>query len=514
MTIGDRPFSIFEIDDLVASSKHIGLSAAAVSRIARARTIVEAYAAGNEPVYGLNTGLGGNIAFRIEPEAIQAFQNQLVIGRNIGVGDPLTERVCRAVLLSRIVGLASGGSGMSPATVRLLVDMFNAGVTPVIPARGSISAADLGLSAHIGAVAIGRGEAWFSGERMGGAQALAHAGLAPARLEPKDGLALCNHSAPSAGHAAVTLVEAAHAAMGACAIAAMSVEAYGANTGIFDARLNAARPAAGQVDAAALFRVLLQGGRQPAGAARVQDPLSFRCIAPIFGSLFAAFANARREVEVEINGATDNPVVLIEDALMLSTPNFHTPSIALACDTLCIALTQVAAASAQRIIKLMNPVLSGLPKYLSPVGGASAGLVPLQKTTVALFAEIRLSATPASLDAMPVSDTVEDHAPLTLLAVRKLAGQLVPFNLLVAIEALVAAQAVDLREGATWSDACKGLHTVIRSHVPKLDHDREPGPDVMSVHGILASQEVRRAIRLSAGDLSLPILWREVPYAG
>ena len=200
---------------------------------------------------------------------------------------------------------------------------------------------------------------------------------------------------------------------------------------------------------------------------------------------------------------------------MLSTPNFHTPSIALACDTLCIALNwQVAAASAQRIIKLMNPVLSGLPKYLSPVGGASAGLVPLQKTTVALFAEIRLSATPASLDAMPVSDTVEDHAPLTLLAVRKLAGQLVPFNLLVAIEALVAAQAVDLREGATWSDACKALHTVIRSHVPKLDHDREPGPDVMSVHGILASQEVRRPIRLSAGDLSLPILWPEVPYAG
>ena len=504
--IGYSPLSIFDFASMVEASHSIDLSQSAYVRIDAARKIVEAYAAGDEPVYGLNTGLGGNLGFRISQEDIRAFQEQLIRGRNIGVGEPLPEPICRAALLCRITTIASGGSGMSRATLSLLLAMFNRRVTPVIPSRGTISAADLGLSAHIGGVVIGRAEAWFQGERLPGAEALRRAGLSPATIEPKDGLALCNHSSPSAGHAVLTLADLGKTLAAAAAAAALSYQGYGANPNIFDARINEARPASFQRKAGAMFRTLLAGSSIYDNPGKIQDAISFRCLAPVFGSTFGTFANARQETEVEINGSADSPLVLIEDGIMVSAPNFQTQSLALAMDTLCISIAHLAAASAQRIIKLMNPSLSGLPKYLSPVGGASAGYVPMQKTAAGLHAEIRLAAAPASLDAMPVSDTVEDHAPLTMLAIRKLAGQLVPFKLLIALEATVAAQAVDLRAGLSLSPASQALHAAIRRVVPKLETDRETGLDVMGVASVLDDAVVAAEIAQSLGKMALPIL--------
>lgn len=484
--LGETPLSIHDVDALAGARRVVDFSPEALARVAAAREVVEAYAEGDEPIYGLNTGLGGNIGHRIDREAIRAFQAQLVRGRCIGVGEPLPEPVCRAALLARLVNLAAGGSGMSQSTARALLDLFNRGVTPVIPARGTVSAGDLGLAAHMGAVVIGGGEAWLGGERLPGAEALRRAGLAPAALEPKDGLALCSHSSPSAGHAAVTLARLGRSLLVGAAVAALSFEAYGGNGRIFDARLHAARPAAGQVRTAALFQALLAGSSILDEPRSVQDALCFRCLAPIMGTAFAAFDAARRETEVEINAAPDSPLVLPDDRLMLSTPNFHMPSLGVACDALAIAMVQVAAAATQRVIKLMTPSFSRLPKYLSTVGGASAGYVPLQKTAVGLFAEIRQAAMPASLDAMPVSDGVEDLAPLTLLAIRKLAAQVEVFDLLVAVEALVAAQAADLRDGLVLSPAGGLLHDAVRMATPRLGDDREAGPDVMAVLAVLA----------------------------
>jgi histidine ammonia-lyase len=224
------------------------------------------------------------------------------------------------------------------------------------------------------------------------------------------------------------------------------------------------------------------------------------------GAALEAFRLTRSAVEDEINGVSDTPLVLLDAGLMLSSPNFETSGIALAFDALAIALTHLATASAYRIMKLMNPVLSGLPKYLSPVGGASAGFVPMQKTVASLHAEIRQYATPGSLDALAVSDTVEDHAPQTMLTIKKLAAQLAPFRLLVAIEALVAAQAVDLRAGLAISPATETLHKAIRALVPPLDADRENGPDAMTVHDILADPQLIAVFRGRADGLGLPIV--------
>jgi histidine ammonia-lyase len=503
--IGAAPLTIGRIVELVQGRERIALTACARRRIATARAVVERYAQGDAPVYGLNTGLGGNVGFRLAPAEIEAFQEQIIIGRCIGMGLPLPEPVARAALLCRIVGLAQGGSGISMAALGQLVAMFNAGVTPIIPSRGSIGAADLGLCAHMAAVVIGRGEATFGGVTMSGADALAGAGLAPIKLAAKDGLSLCSASAVSAGHAATTLVELGALLTALLVTAALSIEGYAANPTIFDARLAAARPAAGQALAAAAFRRALGGSALHDGSARaIQDAISFRALPQIWGPALESFRTAVEAVETEINSAADNPLVLTDDGVMLSTANFHTAAIALAFDTLAIVLTHLATASAERIIKLMNPNLSGLPKYLSPVGGASTGFNSLQKPAAALHAEIRLKAQPASLDALPVSDTVEDHAPQTPLTIRKLAEQIELLRMLVAIEALVSAQAVDLRSHRL-APATRDLHAAIRARVPMLTTDRETGPDASRVADLIGDPVFCRTLARHFDGIGLPL---------
>jgi len=503
--LGSMVVSLGSILSCIDEGGSIALDPAAIERVAAARTVVDRYMDRDEPIYGLNTGLGGNVGYRIPPEEIEAFQVKMVRGRCIGVGEPFADRAGRAMLLSRIVGLAQGGSGISPAVLDLMVAMFNAGIAPVIPGRGSIGAGDLGLCAHLGASLIGLGDVYHEGRRAPAAEALRSVGLAPARLGPKDGLAILNASAVSSGYAALVLAELSDLLCASMIVAALAGEGYAANPTIFDARLAAARPARGQVAAAAAFRAALGGSYlHDAGAARsIQDALCFRVLSQIYGPALASFETAVASVTTEINAAADNPLVMAEDELILSTANFHTPDIALAFDALAIVNTQLATASAYRTIKLMNAQLSGLPKYLSPIGGASNGYNSMQKTVSALQGEIRLKATPASTDSIPVSETVEDHAPQTLLTIRKLEEQILPLRLIVAIEALVACQAVDLRGRPRLAQATGALYEAIRASIPMLQDDRENGPDAERVAAILRDGALLRELRQGLGDNAL-----------
>ena len=504
LAIGDAPVSLGRIARAGRTEMRLELTASARARVAAAREVVDAYAEGTEPIYGLNTGLGGNLAHRLDPSALATFQVQMVRGRNTGVGPVFPQAVARTQLLCRIIGLSQGGAGISPHLLDLMIAMFNRGVTPSIPGRGSIGASDLGLCGHIGAVVIGRGLAWFGGVSMPGAEALAAAGLSPATLGPKDGLSILNSSAVSCGHAACVLSELGDLLVSATVTAALSMEGYAANPGIFDARIAAARPGGGQVRASAMFTQILAGSALYQGPPRaIQDALSFRVLSPIYGPALAAFDAAVDAVTLDINAASDNPLVLPDDGLILSTANFHTPAIALAFDSLAIALCHLATASIQRIMKLMDGRLSGLPRYLSPDGGASAGLAALQKTAAALHAEIRLKATPASLDSVPVSEGIEDHAPNTPLTIAKLEQQLLPLALLVAIEALTAAQAVDLRGLPMQAPATATLYAAIRQETPMLGADRELGPDADRVHGVIVRPELLTALRRHLAGLSL-----------
>ena len=501
LTLGTANLPLGLIEAAARPGTRVVLSDAARERIAAARVVVERYADGDEPIYGLNTGLGGNLGYRLSRAEIEAFQVQMIRGRCIGIGEPFPEPIGRLMLLCRLVGLAQGGSGLSPAVLDLMIAMFDAGITPVIPGRGSIGAGDLGLCAHIGLALIGRGEVFVADRRRPAAEALAEAGLAPAVLGPKDGLAILNASAVSCGYAVAVLRQFADLVLVSAVAAGLACEGYAANPTIFDARLAAARPARGQERAAALFRAVLSGSSlyDPGAARSIQDALSFRTLAQVHGAALGAFESAVAAVEIEINAAADNPLVLVDDGSILSSANFHTPEIALAFDALAIAGAQLATACAYRIAKLMDARLSGLPKYLSPVGGASNGFNSLQKTAAALHAEVRLKAMPASLDALPVSETVEDHAPQTPLAIRKLAEQIGPLRYLVAIEALVAAQAVDLRGAKRPAPAPGMLRDAIRAVVPGLVEDRETGPDVDRVAALLLQADLVGRLRAAVG---------------
>ena len=294
--LGGAPMSLSRVMAAGRPGTRVSLAATAQAMIAAARRVVERYAAGDEPIYGLNTGLGGNVGFRLSRSEIEAFQVQMVRGRCIGVGEPYPEPVARRMFLCRLIGLAQGGSGISPAVLDLMIAMFNAGLTPVIPGRGSIGAGDLGLCAHLGAAVIGEGEIFVEGRRRGAAEALAAADLKPAILGPKDGLgdperqrgqlrpcrdgaryavAVCSTSRPST--------------------AALSLEGYAANPRIFDARLAAARPAAGPDRAPRPCSAVCIAGRSlhaPGAARSIQDALSFRTLSQVYGAVLASFDTA------------------------------------------------------------------------------------------------------------------------------------------------------------------------------------------------------------------------------
>lgn len=502
--LSDRPVTIADV--VAAAQGPVAVTASPVRRAAmqQARDVLDEHLARDIPVYGLNTGLGGNIGHRIDAAEAEDLQASLVTARVAGVGAALPVDVCRAVLFCRLAGLAQAGAGVSLPVFDLLSEMLARDVVPVIPSRGSTGASDLVQTMSLAAAAIGEGEAYLGGARLPARDALGRAGLAAARLAPKDGLSIGSASSVTVATGALAIAALEDLAAVHVAVAALACEGFGASPYIFDARIAGARPAAGQVEAASLFRAALSGGGYVSRSSqKVQDALSFRALPQVTGSFLAAVETARREVEIELNSPADNPLVIGPQGEVRSSANFLTASIALSFDTLAIALAHLATACVQRSVKLMTGRLSGLANYLSPVGGASAGFVPMQKSLAALHAEIRLRATPASLDTIVVSEMVEDIGTNAVLAVSKLAEQVEPMRWLVAIEAMLAAQAVDLRRriepGLTLSPVCLRVHDAVRSAVPALDEDRPTGADAARVFEALWTPQVVGELRGLAG---------------
>ncbi|MGF0175733.1 HAL/PAL/TAL family ammonia-lyase [Streptomyces sp. Marseille-Q5077] len=402
-------------DDVVAVAHHgaeVVLADEVLPRLTRERAVLEDVVDRQVPTYGLTTGLGTRSSYALPRDELEEFSVRTVRGRANAVGDPLPVPLVRAVLLARVNGIASGGSGVRPEIPRLLVAMLNARVHPVIPEVGSIGASDLCQMAHVGLVVLGEGRAEFAGQVLAGGTALRHAGLNPAGLGPKDGHVLCSASPLAAGQGALALHEAAALLTLAQAVTALTYEGFRANTSPLDARVLGLRPAPGQSRAAGELLALLDGGQlsDPRHARRVQDPISLRCAAQVHGALHAALDFADASLRPELNGCGDNPVVLPDTGEILSSGNFHTPALALAFDTLALALTQTASLSAERMRRLLDPAVSGLPANLSPYGPERSGFAPLAKTAQALVAEIRMLSVPVSTDPRHGAAAVEDDS--------------------------------------------------------------------------------------------------------
>ena len=469
----------------------VTLGPTARERMRKARETVDRLARSDEAVYGLTTALGANTGRAIPPGELAAYQERAIRARAVGVGARLATDAVRAMMFARLAGMAVGGSGISPAVFDTLLAMLNAAVHPVVPGKGSIGVADLAPLSHMALPLLAEGSAEYRGEILPAAEALSRAGLAPVAFAAKDGLALISSNAASVGCAALALHDAIAALDALNVAAALAFEAFRANLSPLDPRVQAARPAPGQREVAARLTALLEGSAlwSRGAARRVQDPVSFRCVTQVHGAAFAAASSAREQIELELNSAADSPLVLPESGEMLSNGNFHVPGLALAFDAFGIGLAQAAAASVERCLKLFSPAFSDLPLQLTRHGPMHSGFATVQKTLTALYNEIRHAANPASLDFLPVSEAVEDHAPMTPHAIAK--SVVIADNLcyLAAIELLTAAQAIDLRglDPDTLGRGAKAAYDAVRKAVPTLDVDRPIGPDIEAIERLVAA---------------------------
>jgi len=463
------------------------------ARIEAAQAVVERAAQTGTPVYGVTTGLGSRVVESVDGAEAAAFSLRTLRGRAMAVGEPLASELTRAAMTLRLNGLCAGGAGAGTAIADGLAGLLNARVHPRIPGSGSVGAADLCMLAHVGLTLIGEGEAELGGEWLPAAQALRRAGLAPVTLGAKDGLAICSSSAVSTAAAALALLDGEACLAAAQVSAALSMEGFRANLSPIAPRVVAARPAPGQAWSAAGLRALLAGGSlaEPGAARRLQDPLSFRCASQIHGAMRTALDLLGAAIAPELNGAADNPLVLAAEEEIVSTGNFHVPALALALDATAIAIAQVASPLGERPARIKTERLSGLPANLVAGGPTRSGMAPLGKTAQALTLEIRHMSAPLAIHATVGADGVDDDSTGAAQAAFRVRDQLRRLQLLVAIELVVAAQAVELAAPARLGRGTEAAYRWVRELVARLQDDRPLGADVERLAaGALAGGEL------------------------
>jgi len=451
-------------------------------RIAAGRRVVERALRSGETLYGINTGFGKLARVRISDAELEQLQVNLLRSHACGVGEPLPAATVRTLMLLRVRTLATGRSGVRLELVQKLAELLAADVVPVVPSQGSVGASgDLAPLAHLALALIGEGECELEGERMAGAKALAKAGIAPIALAPKEGISLINGTQVTTALCCEALLRAENLARHADLACALTIEALKGTDKAFDRRIHAARPHAGQRVAAANLHALLAGSailRSHADCDRVQDPYSMRCAPQVHGACRDALAEARRTLEIEINAATDNPLVFAEQGEILSGGNFHAQPVAASADRIAAAVADLASISERRIEQMVNPDLSGLPAFLTPQPGLCSGFMIAQVAAAALVSESRSLSFPAAVDSIPTSANKEDHVSMGPIAARKALQIVVNAERVVAIEFLAAAQALDFETGLETTRPLAAVRRFIRRTIPRVEADRALSGDV------------------------------------
>jgi len=491
LLLDGETLSLEEIREVSRGDFHVALAPEALARVERARALVDRIAAGEAAAYGINTGFGTLAEVRIDRKDLRTLQRNLLLSHAAGVGTPLPIPEARALLLLRCNVLARGHSGIRPRTLQLALDMLNRGVIPVVPERGSVGASgDLAPLAHLALVLIGEGEAFVGNERLPGRAALDRVGLEPVVLEAKEGLALVNGTQAMCAVGALALLRGEALAETADLAGAMTLEGLLGSHRPFLAPIHAARPHPGQIAVAAHLRSLLRDSEiveSHADCSKVQDPYSLRCMPQVHGAVRDGLDHARRVLSIEVNSATDNPLVFPDEDLIVSGGNFHGQPVSLALDVLAIACTQLSSISERRVEQLVNPALSGLPPFLAKNSGLNSGFMIAQVTSAALVAESRILSHPASVDSIPSSAGREDHVSMGMTAALK-ARQVVEFTRsCLAVEVLVAAQALDFRKPLRAGRGVAAAHAAVRQVVPSMEEDREIHRDIEAVSALIDS---------------------------
>ena len=491
--LGDEPLTLESLVAVARAGQRVEIGERAQGAMQRARAVVDAVVIGGDAapaVYGVNTGFGALAEVRISSDQVVRLQQNLVRSHAAGVGAPLPRDAVRAMMLLRAAVLATGRSGARPVCCQRLCDLLNAGVHPVIPARGSVGASgDLAPLAHLALGMIGEGTAELGGEILPAGEALRRAGVDVLVLEAKEGLTLLNGTQLMTAVGGLAVLDAEITCRIADLAGTLSLEALKGTVRAFDPRVVAARPHPGQIAVASFLRALLAGSEiaeSHKNCGKVQDPYSLRCMPQVHGASRDVLAFARTVLEREAASSTDNPLVFVDTDEMISGGNFHGQPVALALDAAAMAVAELANISERRIEQLVNPHLSsGLPPFLAPDSGLNSGFMIAQVSAAALVSENKILAHPASVDSIPSSAGREDHVSMGATSALKLAMIHDHVRTVLAIELLCAAQGVDLRRPLTTTRPLEAIHAVIRARVPAMMVDRPISPDIVAVRALI-----------------------------
>jgi histidine ammonia-lyase len=477
-------------------------------KLGAARDLVERIAGtSGEHTYGINTGFGRFVSKTIPPELAAELQLRLLRSHACGVGDPYPREIVRAAMLLRANTLAKGYSGARAETVELLLACLNRGVTPIVPSRGSVGASgDLAPLAHLALPLVGEGRAELDGEDLSGAEALARVELEPVSLEAKEGLSLINGTQFMAAAGALVLVRADRLAKTADIACALSLEALQGSRASFLPEIQALRPLEGQRDSAANVLRLLEGSavlEAHRWCDKVQDAYSLRCAPQVHGASRDLLAYAERTVSVELNAATDNPLVFVELDELVSNGNFHGQPLAFALDATAMALAELASISERRIERLTNPSLSdGLPAFLTHDGGLNSGFMIPQYVAAALVSENKVLCHPAGVDSIPTSAGQEDHVSMGNASALKCLQVLANAERGLAIELLAGAQAIEFLAPLEPGAGARAAHAFVRSLSPTLIEDRQLSGDIEAVAEAIRGGDVVAAVEREVGALA------------
>lgn len=485
--IDGSKLTLAQVGDVALHNFHVDVHEDVWKRLHAAREVVDALVAGDTLIYGLNSGLGALKDIRITPEQIAQYQRNILLSHATGVGEPYSSATVRAIMIAHLNQTAQGGSGAHPDTFKLLLDMLNAGVHPVIPRIGSVGMADLPQKAQLGLALIGEGRAEYKGQIMPAADALKAATLEPVKLAAKDGLSMVSTNAASSGPAALAVTEVAAVLAMFDLAAMMAYEGYQAQVDPLDLTFDQRRTDARRQIVNNMRRLLDGSYLFTTEHKTIQPPISFRAVVQIHAAVLEAIDFARSAIENELNGPADNPIVSVEQRRFITTADFHPASYVVPLEALAIALTQAASAAANRVLRLNTAHFSGLPSQLVAQPGLNMGYAVVQKTITALYAEVRHLANPASLDYFPVADGIEDHATNATYVVEKLRTIVDRLTYVAALELLTAVQAVDLREDVQLGAGTQAAYDQIRSVAPFAPDDVFMAPQIEAVYQLLKS---------------------------
>ena len=500
------------LDDLafIAKAKpgqvKLEIESSAWDKMKKSRQVILDIVKKGKPVYGINTGFGALASKQIAVEDLEILQYNLIRSHCTGVGRPFSREITRAIMLSRANCLIQGFSGVTPETISLLLDFINYGINPVIPEKGSVGASgDLAPLSHIALALIGEGDVEYEGKILRSDFVIHQIGKNPAKLGPKDGLALINGTSVMLALGTLAFVEAKKLVKQADIIACLTLDAVRGTAAAFDERISLLKPQPGQLDVSRNLLKIIKGSEivvSHKDDGKVQDPYSLRCIPQVHGACRQTLRHAEEVLNIELNSVTDNPLVFIETGDVISGGNFHGEALALMMDYLAMGLSEICNIAERRVEKMMNPSFSDLPAFLTKNSGLNSGLMIAHVTMAALASENKYLCHPASVDSIPTSTDKEDHVSMGVTSGRKLHEVVNNLQHGLAIELLCNTQGIEFLRPLKSSPCLEKVHALVRKHVPPIENDRTFHKDIENLTTLIQTDELIKEVEAMIGPLA------------